>query len=135
MKRASIAVAVLVALTLTGCAGTPDSAPSEQEQAPATASDQTPDESAAPATVEPTDAASEETSDIEAHFLESAFIAQIDLPDADKLAAGHYACDQIEAGNLEVVAVEGLDPALNDVFVSDSVTLLCPELSSVYDAG
>ena len=136
MPKVTARAAVLTALllvALAGCAGAPESAPSEPEPASASASETPTEETAAPATVEPTEPTG--PSDVEVHFLESAFIAQIELPDADKLAAGRYACEQIEAGNGDVVAVEGLDPALNEVFVSDSVTLLCPELSSVYDAG
>jgi hypothetical protein len=131
MKRASIAVAVLVALTLTGCAGTPENSPDEPEQANTTAAEQTPEPSAAPATVEPTDPAEP---DAETWFLEWSLVAQLDLPDADKLAAGYYACEQVEAGNLEVVAVEGLDADMNEGFVAGATGYLCPDLEEVYQA-
>lgn len=131
MKRASLAVAVLVALTLTGCAGTPQSAPSEPEQAPTGTSEQTPEESAAPATVEPTEP-TDPKAEAEAWFLDYAGIAQLDLPDDEKIAAGYYACEQVGAGNMEVVALEGVSVDDNIVFVDYALTALCPENSEAY---
>ena len=127
MKRASIAVAVLVALTLTGCAGNPASSGDDPTAPLATES-----EAAAPATVAPTD--SDEV-DVEKYFLETSLVKQLELTDEEKLAAGYYACEQVEAGNLEVVALEGATDVMNSFFVGSATTILCPELAEVYAAG
>lgn len=126
MKTRLAAVTAVLLLALTGCAGTPDSSGDDRT---APAASESP--AAAPATVEPT---TTEEVDVEKYFLESGFVAQIDLSDEDKLAAGYYACEQVEAGNLEVVAIEGLEADLNTVFVADSTAILCPDLVDVYAA-
>lgn len=124
MKTRLAAVTAVLLLALTGCAGNPDSA-GDEPTAPAVAESP----AAAPATVEPTD--SEEV-DVEKYFLESGLVSQIELSDEEKLAAGHYACEQVEAGNLEVVAIEGLDAGINRAYVADATVILCPELAETY---
>ena len=62
------------------------------------------------------------------------FIATLDLTDADKLAAGKYACEQVAAGSPDVVAVEGIDAATNQAIVLDAVTLLCPDQEPTFRA-
>lgn len=118
--RAAVLTAVL-ALTLTGCAGTTEP-PADEPQESSQASE-TP---AAPATVEPSDP---EATDAEEWFLTETAIAKVDLSDEEKLAAGYYACEEVAAGNLDVVAVEGLEEGLNEWIVADAAATLCPELS------
>ena len=106
MKRASIAVAVLVALTLTGCAGTPESTATEPTQA---------NESAAPLTAET------ETPDAEVGT-DEAYLADVraaleanggssipDATDEQLIAAGQDACEQMLAGTdqFDVRVIEG----------------------------
>lgn len=126
MKTRLAAVAAVLLLALTGCAGNPGNA-GDERSAPTTAEPPV----AAPATVAPT--GSEEV-DSEAYFLESSLVAQIELSDDEKLAAGYYACEQVAAGNLKVVALNGVDPAINRAYVADSTVILCSDLAETYAA-
>ena len=111
MKRASIAVAVLVALTLTGCAGTPEAAPSKPREASETATVETPEPTVAPLTAAPV------PEGVDAAFLaeirkrtDVATIAQ--ATDDQLIAAGHAACDAFAADpNIESLRlIEGEVP-------------------------
>lgn len=123
-KRIAALAAVLV-LTLTGCAGVADDAGNERTAPSAS-------ESAAPATVDPTAPAETTEPDAEEYFLGSGFVPTIDLPDEQKIAAGYFACEQVEAGDYRVVAVEGVDAATNEAFVEAATVSLCPELADVF---
>lgn len=131
MKKSSAAVVTAaILLLLTGCAGTPEAAPGQAQDTATSSAEVT--QEAAPATVAPTET---EEVDVEKYFLESGLVASIELSDEDKLVAGYYACEQVKAGNLDVVAIEGATDILNRGFVADSTVILCPELASVYSAG
>lgn len=124
MKIRLAAVTALLLLALTGCAGNADSS-GDEPTAPATAESPT----AAPATVDP---ANSEEVDAEKYFLDSGLVSQIELSDEAKLAAGYYACEQVEAQNFEVVAIEGIEEGLNRGFVTDATVVLCPELADSF---
>jgi len=125
MKRSLLAAAGIAAvLLLAGCSAPQPEAPSDQ--ATVTVESEKP---AAPAQVAPSPTA---TDDVAAEFLASGLVSQIDLSDDEKIAAAKYACDQVAAGNMDVVALEGVTEQMNRFFVIDSLTFFCPELSAVY---
>lgn len=127
MKRTTVAALAAVLLALTGCAGTSESA-GGAPTAPAVSESP----AAAPATVEPT---SSGEVDVEKYFLESGLVSQVELGDEEKLAAGYYACEEVAAGNYDVVALDGVTDVFNSSFVRGATTILCPELAEVYPAG
>lgn len=118
--------AALVAIALTGCAA----AAPETASAPAPSPSADREIEAAPATVTPT-AAPE--IDLDAYFLESSLVSQIDLSDDEKLSAAKYACEQVEGGAAvdEVVAVEGINANLNSAFVRDAIVVFCSDAADL----
>lgn len=136
MKRVSIAVAVLVALTLTGCAGGPEEVGDERTTSVATESataeetaTPSPEVSAAPITASP------EPSDLPSAPAtpEEEFVAAAqnylngwgywDFTDEQLLGAGLYAC---ESSDPTVEIIEGIGPVINADLVSQARTILCP---------
>ncbi|CAN7267826.1 DUF732 domain-containing protein [Microbacterium foliorum] len=97
MKRVSIAAAVLVALTLTGCAGTPDKA-ADESAAPLVAE--------SPAEVEGGDEATY-LEDVRAALPSTTVIP--DATDEQLLEAGWEACERREAGEPgdDISVIEG----------------------------
>lgn len=108
-KVTAAVLAVLVVLTLTGCAGTPESGANEPEQA---------SETAAPLVAETP--AEEAVSDVDAAFVEDVRRALSngretsipDATDAQLLTAGYEACEQLANGvsEAEVHVVEDEQP-------------------------
>ena len=129
MKRALIAVAAL-AIALTGCTAAPDPEPDPM----LTGSAETGIETLAPVTPAPANVEpdAEASVNLEAEFLATGLVSQLDLTDEEKLAAAYYACDQVSGGNLDVVALEGVTEAHNENFVRDALLYFCDELSAVY---
>jgi hypothetical protein len=120
MKRASIAVAVLVALTLTGCAGTPDNA-GDERTAPGTS------ESAAPLVAETSSAPAEDLSDDELFLsrVREELPENTVIPDASDeqlLAAAQQACEQMNSGTdvAAVQVIEGEQPNGLDIYESSA---------------
>lgn len=113
MKTRTIAATALLLLVLTGCAGTPETDPSETEQAGHTTTGQTPDETPEPLVAE-TPAAPEQT-DAEAAYLK--FLADHprqgtlipNATDEQRLAAGYEICAQLAEGKEgnEITVIEG----------------------------
>lgn len=109
MKRVSIAVAVLVALTLTGCAGTPDEAG---------------DESAAPLVAESPAATSDEGGD-EATYLEAireTLPSTTIIPNATDeqlVAAGWDACERHDAGEAweDISVIDGEERNVGGIYL------------------
>lgn len=132
MRKTLTAATAVILLALTGCAAAPDEpAPTvATETSLADAVDATPE--AAPATVpspEQTDG------DAEAYFLSTGLVSQLDLSDEEKLAAARHACEQVEDGNLDVIALDGVTEQHNRFFVASAITVFCPELTEVYTTG
>lgn len=129
-KRIAAALALL-ALTLTGCTGTPDSAPSEPEAVVV--------ESPAPLVAEESPAV---------HSTDAAFLAYVrenllpetqipNATDEQLIAAGHDACDQLAAGTAseDVRVVDGEQAHEVTGFYYDSIAIrngasrtFCPDL-------
>jgi hypothetical protein len=126
-KGPLVAALLLAGLALTGCTTAPAEAPTPSEAVSVTTESE-----AAPAQVAPDPTP---TVDIDAEFLASSLVRQIDLDDTAKLSAAAYACEQVTAGNLSVVALEGVTEQMNRFFVGTAVAYYCPELSEVYTAG
>lgn len=140
MKKVTGALAVLLALTLTGCAGPTETAGGEST-APVVSESATPEEPAAP-TPEVTAApitAAPEPSDLPAAPAtpEDEFVAASqnylngwgywDFTNEQLLGAGIYACESADA---EPQVIEGLDPmyspTVNAEIVGFARTILCP---------
>ena len=137
MKRTSIAVAVLVALALTGCAATSESAPSEPEQAATTTAEQTPEASPEPAPVEVTPTATPDptlASDDELlNFAHATLdVAGIELTDAEVLSAVAWICEQRAAGVERPIALEGASEGTNYGFQAVAEQMRCPEYFQTY---
>lgn len=137
MKRASIAVAVLVALTLTGCAGMPEAAPIEAQDAATTSAEET---QATKETPEPAITAAPEPTGPEATYLvevhkrtDVTTIAQ--ATDEQLLAAGNMACDTFPSNpDIEALRLIDGEQPRDDGRYFDSVVIgthaamfLCPE--------
>lgn len=111
MKKVTAALAVLLALTLTGCAGGPEDA-GDERTAPVASESATPEESAAPLTAEKP---ANEGDGPDAKFLEyvrGALLPETQIgnaTDEQLIEAGHEACEQLEAGTAleDVRVVEG----------------------------
>lgn len=135
MKRISIAAAVLVALTLTGCAGVADNAADERTAPSST-------EPAAPLVAETTSTNDAAVGGADQDFLDAVRVTlptQTTIPDATDeqlLAAGLEACDLIRTGTSpgDVRLVEGEQPNGADIYADSSAIMnsalrtLCPEL-------
>ena len=148
MKRASIAVAVLVALTLTGCAGTGGGTSDGSTERVNTASEEA---TTAPETSEPlvaeTPGATDAGSDADEGFLK---YVHDELPpnttigdasDEQLIAAGHEACEQVESGVAweDIRLVEGEEPTPTGYYMDTSAILngalynYCPDLIPAVD--
>lgn len=138
MKRASIAVVALLALTLTGCAGVADDAGNERSEPVAT---ETAAPSAAPTTPETPEAAP--TVSVASTPAEEAFLAVVvsdlageetTLTEQEALDAGHYACEQIAAlpegatiiDRYNIKPLPGLTDGANSVIVREAIANFCP---------
>lgn len=141
MKRASIAVAVLVALTLTGCAGTADDA-GDASAAPVTSESPAPEETTAPLVAETPSEAS--TDDAEAVFIEKFHEIRATMPgdtfipnatDEQLIAAGREGCERLDAGETSdtISLVDGETKNGADYYSDSGAILtaarqsLCPE--------
>lgn len=138
MKKVTAALAVLLALTLTGCAGGPEDA-ADERTAPVASESAAPEESSAPLTAETTEP---EDSDPESAFISAvrdalpATTAIPDATDAQLVAAGMEACELIRTGTdpAEIRLVEGEQPNGADIYADTSAIMnsalltLCPEL-------
>lgn len=134
MKRASIAVAALIALTVTGCAGTVASTPDEPEDTVKSAPSETPESTPAP-TVEPAPitVTPEPTQEAAQGIPEEEFVAAAqdylngwgywDFTDKQILGAGLFACESSEENP---VVIEGIDPGHSVEIVSYARSILCP---------
>lgn len=143
MKRSTIAAASVLtvalvgggaayALNTTGQQPTPVETTAVAEPSPEASATPT----AAPATVTPSPTPTAlMVAEAEEWFLSSGVVKMVDLPDADKLAAARYACDEIAAGRYKVTALEGVTEQFNRFFVIDSTTVFCPDLTEVYTIG
>lgn len=120
MKRSAVVLALLAALTLTGCTAAPDTAPSEPEDAT---------ESAEPLAAEtPTEAGTSEADTLFLTYVRDNLLPETQIPDASDeqlIAAGHVACEQLESGvALEAVrVVEGEQPHKNGNFYDTSAIM------------
>ncbi len=136
MKKVTAALAVLLALTLTGCAGTADDAGDEsaapltsESATPQETATPTPDVTAAPITAEPAPIASAPAQVTP----EDEFVAAAqnylngwgywDFTNEQVLGAGLYACDSSDP-NVEII--EGIGPVINADLVTQAHTILCP---------
>ena len=133
-----LALMAVLLLALTGCAGTPDTAPSQ----PQDSSQSTPAESTAPLVAEAPVAPTVDAAD--AAFLE--YVRENVLPetqipnatDAQLIAAGHDACAQLESGvaleNVRVVDGETPHPSTSAYYdtsaiMGGAILSYCPEFS------
>lgn len=140
MKKVTAALAVLLALTLTGCAGGADDA-ADERTAPSASESATPEESAAPLVAEEP---ANEADSPDAKFLN--YVRGAVLPetqignatDQQLIDAGHEACRQLEAGTAleDVRVVEGETPhpstgAYYDTsaILSGAILNYCPEFA------
>lgn len=137
MKRARIAVTVLVALTLTGCAGTPDNGGDERTAPTVT---ETAEPSAAPLTAETPEV--DVTPNAETAYLAAvrdALPVNTSIPNASDgqlVEAGWEACEQIRSGTDpgDVRLVDGEQSNGADIYADSSAIMnaalltLCPEL-------
>lgn len=134
MKKVTAALAVLLALILSGCAGGADDATDERTAPEAS-------ESAAPLVAE-TPAAEPEESDAGAKFIaligESLPVNTIipDATDEQLISAGMEACELIRAGTdpADIRLIDGEQPNGADIYADTSAIMnsalltLCPEL-------
>lgn len=134
MKKVTGALAVLLALTLTGCSGGAEEA-ADERPAPVAS------ESAAPLVAE-TPTAEPEESDAEAKFIAlvgESLPANTIIPDATDeqlIAAGMEACELIRAGTdpADIRLIDGEQPNGADIYADTSAIMnsalltLCPEL-------
>lgn len=119
MKRASLAVTVLVALTLTGCAGTPENAPSEPEQAATSTSEQTLDET-------PADDAAELT-ELEQEWVDDETWDTYEIPKDTRLESAELACAEFAAGKTtDQMTLPGVPADLTDFFANSARNWFCP---------
>lgn len=127
-KVTAAVLAALVALSLTGCAGTGESAP-EQPTAPAES------ESVAPLVAEEpaTGASEEDTSEAEASFLEAFRDIQTtyasvipDATDEQLLEAGYEACERLAAGeaSTDISLIDGEQRNTQSLMFLDSVSII-----------
>lgn len=134
MKRASIAIAALIALTLTGCASTADETPSAPQSTPSA----TPD-----ALVAETPAAGE-ADDAEAAFVEKFHEVRATMPGDSQipnataeqlLTAGEEACSRLDTGESSdtIVLIDGEEKngagyySDSGAIISSARQTLCPE--------
>lgn len=139
MKSASIALTALVLLSLTACAGTPETAPSEPVVSGQSVTEETVEE-----TPEPLVAAETETTPDEMFIgevkwrLESLGAASVipDATDEQLIQAGHDACESLEAGvsSYDVSVIQGeerTDGAYLDSrsIASAAILYFCPDMN------
>lgn len=129
--RAAVLAAVIV-LTLTGCAGTPEAAPSEPTQATAATAEQTPEPTVSAAPVEVTQTtAPGSTKASDAELLRVAHagldVDGIELTDEEVLAAVAWVCEQRAAGVERPIALEGAADSANYAFQTVAEQMRCPE--------
>lgn len=143
MKRSAAALAVLIALTLTGCAGTTDTASDETQDVATTSTEVTETPTPTPTTEplvaettapEATDAEKEAAFLVEVRERLSKIRTQIpDATDEQLLEAAHEACERIAAGTSgeDMTLIEG-ETRTNGYFmdtaaISTSAALtICP---------
>lgn len=139
MKRVSIAATVLVALTLTGCAGPGDDA-GDERVAPASASEEA---SETPVPLEAEEPGSATDDEAQSAFLEfvrgrlETFPSQIpDATDAQLFAAAVDACERIRSGESveKMSVIDGEEPSEVGGYFYDSNAIiagaqmhLCPD--------
>lgn len=132
MKRITIAAAVLVALTLTGCAGVADNAADERTAPSST-------EPAAPLVAqEPSqDSSADEAAFLQAfRDIQTTYASVIpDATDEQLLDAGYAACERLAAGeaSTDITLIEGEERNAQSEMYLDSVSIvgaavphLCP---------
>lgn len=125
MKIRITAIGVLLAITLTGCAGTPESAPIEAEQAATSTAGQaeeTPEPLVAeePAEAEPTDAEAAYLKFLADHPRQGTVIP--DATDEQRLTAGYQVCALLAEGKegTEITVIEGEPRNPDSGFYMDS---------------
>ncbi|WP_417510556.1 DUF732 domain-containing protein [Microbacterium sp.] len=139
MKRASIALAALIALTLTGCAGAADETPS----APQSTTQSTP--SATPDSLVAETPAAEEADDASAAFVEKFHEVRATMPgdsqipnatDEQLLAAADEACSRLDAGETSdtIVLIDG-EEKNGAGYYSDSAAIMVAARDSICPEG
>lgn len=136
MKKVTAVIAVLLALTLTGCAGSGNEA-GDERTAPVMSDSATPEETAAPLTAETAEPEATDADSVFLAYVRDALIPQSQITNATDeqlINAGHEACVQLESGVAyeDVRVVEGEQP-MNDIYYDSSavmngaITAYCPE--------
>lgn len=138
--KPAAALAVLLALTLTGCAGGSDNA-ADERTAPAVSESAAPDETAAPLTAEePADEADTPDSKF-LEYVRGALLTETQIgnaTDEQLIEAGHEACEQLAAGtaleDVRVVEGETAHPSTGAFYdtsaiLSGAILNYCPEFA------
>lgn len=125
MQKRTAALTVLLALTLSGCAGGPESAPSEPVEVAESAA-----ETVAPLVAEePDQLTSEDASDEQfLAYVRDNLLPETQVPNATDeqlIAAGRDACEQLESGVAyeDVRVVEGEQPHSNGNYYDSSAIM------------
>lgn len=132
MKRASIAVAVLVAFTLTGCSGAAEETPREPQAFAQTATEEAagPEPSGTPAPLEAVEPNATRDEDAFLTFVRgrlATFPTQIpDATDEQLIAAADVACDRIRGGEPvdRMSVIDGETPSEMGSYFYDSNAII-----------